>query len=235
MPENPLCRPTLLGYSGSGLRSRGRPTVPGASCPCQRACGVDQLSRVTWAQVRWLALPNSSPGGLRPLPKGQCGLPVLPGDFGPGLKAHGYDQLSWDSHTWVRGPPGVEQLSRATRAFVRGHRKSTNNPGQLGLVPEGLQCRSTLPGDSGHGLRSRWVDQLSQGTRARARCPAESTRSPGQLGLGSEDTRGRSAVLGDCGPCLKPLRDDQLSQVSGEPGPRAHVFDQLSWVNLASD
>ena len=150
----------------------------------------------------------------------------------PGLKAHGDDQLSRDTRTWVRGPPGVEQLSRATRAFVLGHRRSTNNPGQLGLVPEGLQCRPTLPGDSGSGLRSRWVDQLSRATRVGAQCPAESTRCPGRLGLGSEDTTscpGRF-VLVSMGPQGRPA-------VLGywDTGPRAHGFDQLSWVNLASD
>ena len=97
--------------------------------------------------------------------------------------------------------PGVEQLSWATCARVRGRR---SQPAVLG--------------DSGTGLRALGVHHLSRATPAGAREPAVSTNSPGRLGPGSEGPRSRQAVPGD--PGLGPIARgvDQQSRA-----PRASV------------
>ena len=56
------------------------------------------------------------------MPEGQQGPPVVPGDSGQALKARGVDQLSLATRAWVRLPVG-----------------STSSPGRLALVSECLQ------------------------------------------------------------------------------------------------
>ena len=133
------------------------------------------------------------------------------GDWGPGPKALGVDQLTWAARAWVRGPSGL-----------------TNSPGRLGPGSECPRCRpplretrdlvggssgsTSLSGDSGpcpraHSFdkhpRRLWTMLAAAGSNS---CPRElplGPRSPSvdQLSLGlalvSECPRGLPALPGD--------------------------------------
>ena len=133
--------------------------------------------------------------GLGPGSEGPHCRPAVPEVSRACRRARGVHQLSRENWTMLEGP-GVEQLSRATRALVQGPRGSTNCPGRLRPLPEGPQCRLTLPGDCGSGVVPR------------------STSCPGRLLLWSEGPRGRPGLRGDSGPCERPCRVDQLSLVT---------------------
>ena len=97
--------------------------------PGPRACGVDQLSRMIRAHVRWPACSTSSPGPIVLGSDGTRGRPVVPATqpssqgsraqlslpspscFGPSAK--GVDQLFRVTQTRVRGPAGSAGCSKA--------------------------------------------------------------------------------------------------------------------------
>ena len=67
---------------------------------------------------------------------------------------------------------GVDQLSQATRARVRGPTGSTRYHGRFTLHSEVLRSRPAPPGNAGAGPRARVVDQLSRTTRAMVGVPS---------------------------------------------------------------
>ena len=74
---------------------QGHPAIPVDSClgPCVRSRGVDQLSRVTAAQVRGPVVLTSSPQRLAIGFEGPQIRPALPAESGSGPKARGVDQV----------------------------------------------------------------------------------------------------------------------------------------------
>ena len=149
------------------------------------------------------------------MPNGPRGRPAVPGDCGPAPRARGLDQLSRAACAWVRGPPW-----------------STSGPGRLGPGSEGRWCEPTLAGASGSFPRSRGqpavphvlgrlsraqgVNQLSLATGARVQRPLVSTICPWRFALKSVFPQGRPTAPGDWGP-----------------GPSARRFNQLSCVTQA--
>ena len=150
----PASRVTLDHARGAAVSNCGpRRLVLGLGAP-----RVDQRSRATDLQVRGPTRSTSCPGVLRgpagptrspgPLAlafKGPQVRPAVPGDWGPGQKDFGVDQLSWANRAWVRGPTS-----------------STSCPGQLALGSEGPWGRPDVRGDSRLFLRSRGIYHLSQ-------------------------------------------------------------------------
>ena len=136
------------------------------------------------------------PGRLGPGSKGPLGRPSVPGDSCPGPRAH-----------------MVDQMSRATRAQVRGPAGSTNNPARLGSYSEGSRGGPTVPGDLGPCPTARGVDQLSWVTLDHARGAAGSNSCFGRLALG-QATRGRPTLQGDSGSGPRGLGVDQVSLVT---------------------
>ena len=121
--ECPRCRPDVFCNSG----------------PWPGACGVYQISQATQARARVPAVSTNSPkqlefgskgprstccpGHLGPMPDVPLCLPGVPGNSGSSRRDH-----------------GVDQLSRVTRAWVRGPMCSTSPSGQIALrsnVPRG--------------------------------------------------------------------------------------------------
>ena len=211
---------------------RGRPAVPGKSCPCTSSRGVHQLSRTSRDRVRGLAGSTRCPGLPGPSPSARGvdhqywvtraqalargvtqGRPAVPCDLGPSLRARGVDQAFWATLAQVRGPAG-----------------STSCPVRFRPVSEGPWVRLAFPGDSVSGPMARRVDLLSRANRAHAWGLTVSTRCPGGLVPGTEglgvdllflETRARS--LGPAGTTICPG--------DSGPCPRAHRDDQLSWEN----
>ena len=146
----------------------GQPCVPGNSHSSLRARGVVQLSRASWARVQWSRGSTSFPRPLRPVSEGPRFRPALPGESRSALRPTGLIAV-----LGVTGQSpmacGIDQMSRATRACVRGPTVSTINPG--------LSCPCP---------RASWVDQLSCATRGRVWGPAGSTSFPRRLRSGSE-------------------------------------------------
>ena len=148
-----------------------------------------------------------------------------------GLWPHGVDHLSGTTHALLQaqgGLPavlsisgqcprarGVDQLSLATQARVRGPKGSTSSPGRLVSGCDSLRFRQALPGDSDQCPSARDVDQLSWATHVRVRGPVRSTRCPALPGLLSEVRRGPPAPPGDSrsGPRVRGV--DQLSRAIG--------------------
>ena len=106
--EAPRCQLAALGLSGlcpwacrfdqrSGdigpvtLGLWFRPALPGDSGQGLSACGVKQLSHVTWAGVQGPAELTSCLGGLGPVSEGPHGLTAVPGDSGQGPRAFSVD------------------------------------------------------------------------------------------------------------------------------------------------
>ena len=100
------------------------------------------------------------------MPEGPLSGPAVPGHLGLYPRPRGVDQMSQATWARIRGPRGVDQLYRVTRALVRGPPVSTSGPGRLG------------PG--------------SEDTK--------STSCPGELGAVSDIPWTRPAVPGDSGP-----------------------------------
>ena len=100
------------------------------------------------------------------MPEGPLSGPAVPGHLGLYPRPRGVDQMSQATWARIRGPRGVDQLYRVTRALVREPPVSTSGPGRLG------------PG--------------SEDTK--------STSCPGELGAVSDIPRTRPAVPGDSGP-----------------------------------
>ena len=154
-----------------------------------------------------------APGRLGPVPNGPQGRPAFSGYSGPALRARGLDQLSRAACAWVRGPPC-----------------STSFPGRLGPGSEGRWCEPTLAGALGSFPRSRGqpavphvlgllsrahgVNQLSLATGARSQKPLVSTIGPWRFALKSVGPQGRTTVPGDWGPGPSARRFDQLSRVT---------------------
>ena len=173
----------------------GLPGVPGDSGSGRRDRGVAQPSRVTRAWVRGPMCSTSSsgqialgsdgprgpmarsPGRLGHVPQGPGCRPAVSGTSGP-----------------VPRPGIIDQLSRVTRARVRGPTVST---------------RSSRP--SGPGPRARRVHQGSRATRTRVRGPAGSTRSPGRVEHMPDAPRGQPDVPGDSGLAPRAHGVTQLS------------------------
>ena len=120
----------------------------------------------------------------RPLPKASWCQSDVPGISGPAPRARGFDQLSRVTRAWVRGPAG-----------------SISCPGCLAHWSEGTRGLLAVPVDSGPCPRARVVVQLSRAIRACVLGYTGSTSCPGKLGPGSEGPRGGPAVPGDSGPC----------------------------------
>eukprot|EP00108_Taenia_solium_P009488 TsM_000556900 transcript=TsM_000556900 gene=TsM_000556900 len=145
------------------------------------------MSREKRARVRVPAVSTRIHGRLGPLPVcPRCGPAVLghtrlcpkpsgstscPGPLVLWSEGHRVDMVFRATRTVPEGP-GIEQLSRATRAFVRGPLGSTSGPGNTGLCP-----------------RARRVDHLFRATQAGAQGPTMSTNSPGHLGFWSKVPR----------------------------------------------
>ena len=126
---------------------RGPPPIPGESRSgsCVSSRGDDQLSRVTWAQVRGSALSTSSPRRLGTVNEGPGWRPVFPGDSGPGPTPRGSNicpgRLGSGSdgprcHPAVPGKSGlcrwarsIDPQSQVTSTLVRGPMESTSPPG----------------------------------------------------------------------------------------------------------
>ena len=174
------------GRIGSGSECpRCRPAVPGHSRLGLKALGVDLQFRATPARVRQPAGLTSCSGVLGSMPKGPRGRTAVPVESGSCLRARGVYQPSQVTRNVPEGP-GVEQLSRATRALVGGTEMSTRSPGRLWPIPKSMRARPALPSHSCLGPGARVVDQLSWATQARVQGPAGSTSCPAQLGSGSK-------------------------------------------------
>ena len=164
-------------------------------------------------------MSTSCPRGLRTVPDGQQGPPVVPGASGSGRTYRAVDQVSrktragaggpvgWNNSPGHSGlylrPRGVDQLSWVTRAWILGHALTTSCPGSLGPVSVGPQFPPVLPGELRSGPNICWVDQLSWVIRA-----------------------------WDCGARVRgPSGVDQMSRGTRATVPRAHGVDQLSRVS----
>ena len=148
------------------LGPRSRPAAPGDSGPCLRSRGLDQMSQAT--------------GGLVPVP---AGLTSCPRRLGRGSRVSGIHPHFRATRARVRGPQvrpavpedtrpapiarGVDQLSVATQASVRGLTMLTSCPRRLGPGSEVPRVRPAQPGDTRSYLRARDVAPLSWATRAR--------------------------------------------------------------------
>ena len=146
-----------------------------------------------------------------------------------------------------RGQPAVPGISRP----VRGIAVPISGPGRTGPVPEGLQCRQNIPGNSGSGprssgrpavpgdpgpcLRARGVDQMSQVTSARLRVPAGSTSCPGCLRPGSEGPERSTGCPEGIGPLPKGPCGQPAVPGHSRLGPRGRGVDQLLRVTWAQD
>ena len=168
---------------------------PGRLGPGSECLRCRPTSRETWDRVG-----------------GSAGLTCLSGESGPCPRAHGFNKHPgrlWTllgavvSNSCPRklalGPraPGVDQLSLATRASVRGPEGSKSSPGRLALGFQGPRVRPDVFGDSGPVLRDGGVDQVPKATRGRARGPA-----------------GPPDLLGHSGPALRASGLDQLSRAT---------------------
>ena len=107
---------------------------------------------------------TSPPGHIVLVSEGPRVRPAVPGDSGPGTRAH-----------------RVDRPSRANRARVRGPVGSTSCSGELGPGSEELRSRPAFPRDTGPFPRACVVDQLSRETRDLVGRPAVSTSLPGRL------------------------------------------------------
>ena len=161
VPEGARCRPTLPCYSGSGLRSHGRPAVSADSGPCPMSRWVDQLSRATCALVRMTAVSTRRPGRVGPLPEGPRGGPALPGN-----------------RDCTRGLVGMSRCHGRLGLVSEVPRGRPDVPGNSVPGPRacGVDQLSWAPGPSPKALG---VNQLSPANRAHAQGPAWSTSCPG--------------------------------------------------------
>ena len=195
---------------------------------------VEQLSRATRALVGRTAVSTRHPARLGPLPEGPLGRPALPGNSGLYPRPRGVDQMSQATWARIRGPRGVDQLYRVTWALVRGPPVSTSGPGRLGPGSEDTKSTS-CPGELG---------AVSDIPRTRPAVPGGS--GPGRTYCGfyqaSWATGARSrgpAVWTSCPgqhgtvPEGSQRRPD-IPGVSG-PCPRAQGVDQLPRVTWARD
>ena len=172
-----------------------RPDVLGDLVPGSSAREVDQLARAPQARVpgptestscpgrlwsRGLDQMSQATGGLLPVP---AGLTSCPRRLGRGSRVSGIHPLFRATRARVRGPQvrpavpedtrpapiarGVDQLSVATQASVRGLTMLTSCPGRLGPGSEVPRVRPAQPGDTRSYLRARDVAPLSWATCAR--------------------------------------------------------------------
>ena len=167
----------------------GRPALQGASGPCLRSCGLNQMSRATWGLAPVPAGSNSSPARLGPGSDGLRSRPNLTSDSCLVPWTHGVDKFSrWtrDRAEGSRGPPalpgdsgpclrycGLNQMSRETWGRVPVPAGTTSSAERLALGSVGPRGQPVLLGDSSSG-----------------RGPAGSTSSPGRLALGSDGPQG---------------------------------------------
>ena len=129
-------RPCGSLFPGGKPRGRGASWGPGwPPNTSASGCSGPPPARGGGLWVRAPAWPSRAS-----LPKGPRGRPAVPADSGPGPRAR-----------------GVDQLSRPTRARVRGPAGSTSCPGRLGPGSEGPRGRPAVPADSGPGpCGPRW-------------------------------------------------------------------------------
>ena len=97
----------------------GQADVPGNFGQAPSACGVDQLSWVTWDLVGGPLVSTSHPGHLRPVSECPRCPPAVLGDSRMCPRASGVNQRS----------PGFSDPGRWIAGLIIG-------PGLLGLVPE---------------------------------------------------------------------------------------------------
>ena len=116
-------------------------------------------------------------------------------------------------------------------------------------MPEGLQGRPTLLGNSGPGRAARDVDQPSRATQTHSVGPMVTTCSPGLICTVSECPWFQPALAGESrsGPMARGVdqltrathtRSDGLQGGQAVPGntgppPSAHGVDQLFWATWA--
>ena len=126
-PVGPPCRSTLPGALVSGPRSRGQPAVQGDLGPCLISRWVDPLSLATQALVGGTTVSIRCPGQLGPVPQGPWCRPDILGDLGSGPRPRGRPAVLGALGT---GPKalGVDQLTRVTRARIRGPAGSASCP-----------------------------------------------------------------------------------------------------------
>ena len=173
------------------------------------------MSLATRALLRWHVGSTSCPRRLGLMSEGPRCRPPLPGDSGSGLRAHRVDHLFWVSRL-APSALGVNQLSRATWASVRGPAWSTICPERHKLVSQVPRDRPDIPGDPGLGSSTRGVNYLSLPNWALLRWQAVSTRSPGRIALGSEGPRSRPSFWGDSRSYSWDRVVDQLSQATSQ-------------------
>ena len=159
LDRGPAGSPAVPRESGLCRWARYRPSVPVDSGPCPSAHGIDEPSRVTRVHDRVSAGLTSYSRRLVIVSECPGGPPVLLGESG-------------SSPTAGR----VDQLSRATKARVRGP-----------------QSRPAVSRDSGTSSRSCSVEQLPRALRAQVQRPPGSTSCPGLITLGLEGLCSRPA------------------------------------------
>ena len=193
------------------LATRARFRGTAGSTRSQRALGpvpetprVNQISRAFLAPLQGPAGLTSCPGPLVLASKGPRGRPAVPGDWGPSSKFLGVDQPSRATRAWIRSPVGQPDIPGDSSPDPRSH----------GVIKLSQWLRPGL-----EGLRG---GPVSQATRAYVQEPAGSTSCTWRLGSRSECTWGRPAVPGDSRLVPRPRGVYQLSQPHGpgSEGPR---------------
>ena len=144
--------------------TRCQPDLPGESCLCPSARGVDQQSRATRARVPGPARSTRCLWRLRPGSEGRRVRPGHKGDWRQFPRSRGSTRYPGLTGSAPRAC-GVDQLSRATRACVQRPAGSTSCPRRLGHGSEGPRVQSALPA-----------------TRARIRGPVVQPDIPGDSG-----------------------------------------------------
>ena len=220
---------------------------PGRLGPGSECLRCRPTSRETWDRVG-----------------GSAGLTCLSGESGPCPRAHGFNKHPgrlWTllgavvSNSCPRNlalglrAPGVDQLSLATRASVRGPEGSKSSPGRLALGFQGPRVRPDVFGDSGTVPKASWVDQVSRAPRDHARgpggqpdVPSDSGPAPSACGV-NQPSRATCAlvpgplVLTSCprgiGSRSEGLRGRPAVPGDSGPCPMSSAVHQMSRVTRA--
>ena len=109
--ECPGCRPSVPRFGPGSQVPWGQPGVPGNSHSSPRARGVDPLSRVSRARVRWSGGSTSFPRPLGHVSEVPRVRPALPGESRSALRANGVDLRSWETRARALWPAGSTRCS----------------------------------------------------------------------------------------------------------------------------
>ena len=148
------------------LATRARFRGTAGSTRSQRALGpvpetpqVNQISRAFLAPLQGPAGLSSCPGPLVLASKGPRGRPAVPGDWGPSSKFLGVDQPSRATRAWIRSPVGQPDIPGDSSPDPRAHGVIKLSQG-LRPGPEALRGGPALPGHTRLRPRACGVDQL---------------------------------------------------------------------------